>query len=108
MNCLHGFPRQDTLDKHREVCTKHGAQRLSFPKDTTIKFKSTVKQQRVLFCIYADFEYCTVKQEGDKYQHHEPNSFAYVVVSEYEKCDPVLYRGDNVVETFFDYNAIVL
>ena len=103
MNCLHGFIRQDLLDKHREVCTKHGAQRLSFPEDTAVKFKSIAKQQRVPFCIYADFECCTVKQEGDKYQHHEPNSFAYKVVSEYEQCDPVLYRGDNVVETFFDH-----
>ena len=103
MNCLHDFTRQDLLDKHREVCTKHGAQRLSFPEDTAVKFKSIAKQQRVPFCIYADFECCTVKQEGDKYQHHEPNSFAYKVVSEYEQWDPVLYRGDNVVETFFDH-----
>ena len=103
MNCLHGFIRQDLLDKHREVCTKHGAQRLSFPEDTAVKFKSIAKQQRAPFCIYADFECCTVKQEGDKYQHHEPNSFAYKVVSKYEQCDPVLYRGDNLVETFFDH-----
>ena len=103
MNCLHGFCRQDLLDKHREVCNKHKAQRLSFPEDTTVKFKSIAKQQRVPFCIYADFECCTVKQEGDKYQHHEPNSFAYKVVNEYEQCDPVLYRGDNVFETFFDH-----
>ena len=37
------------------------------------------------------------------YQLHKVNSFAYVVDSECEKCDPVLYRGDNFVETFFDY-----
>ena len=103
MNCLHDFSRQDLLDKHSEVCKKQRAQRLSFPEDTTIKFKSIVKQQRVPFCIYADFECCTEKQEGDKYQHHKVNSFAYVVVSEYEKRDPVLYRGDNVVETFLDH-----
>ena len=50
---LHELPawvfRQDLLDKHREVCTKHGAQRLSFPEDTTVKFKSIAKQQRVPF-----------------------------------------------------------
>ena len=103
MNCLHDFSRQDPLDKHREVCSKPKAQRLSFPENTTIKLKSIVKQQRVLFCIYADFECCTEKQEGDKYQHNKVNSFAYVVVSEYEKRDPVLYRGDNVVETFLDH-----
>ena len=91
------------MDKHREVCTKQRAQRLSFPEDTTIKFKSIAKQQRVSFCIYADFECCTEKQEGDKYQHHKVDSFAYVVVSEYENCDPVLYCGNNVVETFLDH-----
>ena len=62
--------------------------------------KSIAKQQRVPFCLYADFECCTEKQDGDKYQHKKVNSFAYVVVSEYEKCDTVLYRGDNAVETF--------
>ena len=56
VNCLHDFMRQDLLDKHREVCTKHGAQPLSFPEDTTIKFKGIEKQQRVSFCTYADFE----------------------------------------------------
>ena len=102
MNCLHDFRRQDLLDKHREVCMKQRAQRLSFPEDTTIEIKSIAKQQRVSFCIYADFECCTEKQ-GDKYQHHKVNSFTYVVVSEYEKRDPVLYRGDNAVETFIDH-----
>ena len=100
---LPGFFRQDVLDKHSEVCSKHKAQRLSFPEDTTVKFKSIAKQQIAPFCIYSDFECCTVKQEGNKYQHHEPNSFAYKVVSEYEQCDPVLYRGDNVLETFFNH-----
>ena len=94
--------RQDLLDKHREVCGENKAQRLSFPQDTTIRFKSIAKQQKAPFCIYADFECCTQKQEGDKYQHHKPNSFAYVVVSDYEKRDPVLYRGDNAVEKFFN------
>ena len=66
MNYLHGFCRQDTLDKHREVCSKHKAQRLAFPEDTAVTFRSIAKQQRTSFCIYADFECCTVKQEGDK------------------------------------------
>ena len=103
MNSLHDFMRQDLLDKHREVCTKQRAQRLLFPKDTKIKFKSIAKQQRVSFCIYAHFECCTEKQEGDRYQHHKTNSFACVVVSEYEKRDPVLYHGDNAVETFLNH-----
>ena len=98
MNCLHDFMRRDLLDKHPEVYSKHKAQRLSFVEDKTIKFKSIAKQQRVPFCIYADFECCTEKQEGDKYQHHKVNSFAYKVISEYEQCDLVLYRGDDVVE----------
>ena len=103
MNCLHDLMRQYLSDKHCKVCLKQRAQRPSFPENTTIKFKSIAKQQRVPFCIYADIDYCTEKQDVDKYQHHKVNSFAYVVVSEYEKRDPVLYRGDNAVETFLDH-----
>ena len=100
MNCLHDFTRQDLLDKHREVCMKQRSQRLSFPEDTTIKFKSIAKQQMLPFAFTLILN---EKQEGDKYQHHKVNSFAYVVVSEYEKRDPVLYCGDNAVETFLDH-----
>jgi hypothetical protein len=82
MNCLHGFQAQALLDKHREVCTKQRAQRLSFPDETDVKFKSIAKQQRAPFCIYADFECCTKPQAGDKYQHRQVNSFACIVVSQ--------------------------
>lgn len=99
-NCLHGFTAQRLLDKHHEVCNKNKVQKLTFPEDTTIRFKNIAKQQRAPFCIYADFECCTEPHEGDKYQHHKPNSFAYIVISEYEKPDPVLYRGENAVQEF--------
>ena len=98
--CLHGFCRQQLLDKHREVCGPKKVQRLTFPEDTTVRFTNIAKQQKAPFCIYADFECCTERHEGDKYQHHKPNSFAYIVVSEYEKPDLVLYRGDHAVEKF--------
>ena len=102
--CLHGFSRQQLLDQHREVCGYKKVQRLTFPEDTTIRFTNIAKQQKVPFCIYADFECCTERHEGDKYQHHKPNSFAYIVVSEYENPDPVLYRGDHAVEKFIKWS----
>ena len=41
-NCLHGFSRQDLLDKHKQDCMKNQMQRLSFPekkKDLEVMFK---------------------------------------------------------------------
>jgi hypothetical protein len=69
-NCLHGFMRQDLLDKHRMDCQEKQTQRLTFPEDTEVKFKGIAKQQTVPFVIYADFECYTTKiDDGEKYQN---------------------------------------
>ena len=38
------------------------------------------------------------------YQHHVPNSFGYVVVSDvpHLTTPPVIYRGENVIEVFLE------
>ena len=94
-NCIHACSSKERLEKHLEYCLEHRAQRLTFPTDPYIKFKSVDKTMMAPFVIYCDCESCTVKQEGPKYQHHEVNSFAMQTVSPYEETKIVLYRGED-------------
>ena len=110
-NCLHGFQRQDLLEAHTELCCQQKPQKIEFAKkDATIKFNNKQKQLRAPFVIYADFECYTEKIDTcannpvrtEKYQHHTPSGFSYVVVSSNPQYSrpPVLYRGNNVIDTF--------
>ena len=106
--CLHGFMRKDLLDKHKPLCEKHGAQCTELPsgKDKFMTFKNWGKMLKVPFVIYADFE-CILSplQNGKNKTHlHEPCGYSYLVVSALEEVqrEVVCYRGDNVVEHFFD------
>lgn len=94
-NCLHACSTKERLNKHQEYCLEHKEQKLSFPKESIIKFNSIEKMMKMPFVIYADTECCTEKHEGAKYQHHKVNSFAFKTVSKYEKRDIVIYRGEN-------------
>ena len=72
------------------------------------------KQLKVPLAIYADFESLTAKIDSvqpnpeksstEKYQHHEPCGFSYIVISDYEKCSkpPVVYRREAVVDKFLE------
>ena len=114
-NCLHAFTKQSLLDAHMPLCYKQRAQKIVFPdKEKTVKFKNIKKQLRVPFIIYADFECYTEKianpannpnhTNTTAYQHHKPSGFSYTVVSakkEYTRA-PIVYRGQNVVDAFFD------
>ena len=114
-NCLHGFTEKRILDRHTELCYSQIPQKIVFPeKEKTVKFKNIKNQLRVPFVIYADFECYTEKianpasnpnqTNTTAYQHHKPSGFSYMVVSakaEYTKA-PVVYRGPNVVDTFFE------
>ena len=97
------------------LCYKQRAQKIVFPeKEKTIKFKNIKRQLRVPFIIYADFECYTEKianpannpnkTNTTAYQYHVPSGFSYMVVSakqDYTRA-PVVYRGANVVNRFFD------
>ena len=114
--CLHGFSRQDLLEAHVPYCQVHGAQKVKIPNesDKYLEFNNYMRQLKVPFCIYADFE-CTTKEimsceknpdesSTEKYQKHEPNSFAYKVVSSdpnYHK-NPVNYRGPDAASKFLE------
>ena len=112
----HGFIREDLLQEHEPHCCRHGAQRIELPNEdnASLYFKDYHKQLKVPFVIYADFESITVKIDSvspnptksstEKYQHHQPCGFSYVVVSEAEKYNkpPVVYRRDDAVGKFLE------
>ncbi|XP_028416044.1 uncharacterized protein LOC114539626 [Dendronephthya gigantea] len=112
--CLHGFIRDDLLQEHEPHCSQHGPQRIELPNEDNaqLSFKDYHKQLKVPFAIYADFESFTtkinlVKQNPEKsftekYQHHQPCGFSYIVVSDHAKYSepPVVYRGEDAVDEF--------
>ena len=114
--CLHGFIRQDLLKDHKPHCCQHGPQRIELPNEdnASLHFKDYHKQLKVPFVIYADFESLTTKihftspdphtSYTQKYQHHQPCGFSYVVVSEGEQYfkPPVVYRGADAVDKFLE------
>ncbi len=114
--CLHGFIREDLLQKHEPHCSQHGPQRIELPdeENASLYFKDYHKQLKVPFAIYADFESLTAKIDSvqpnpeksftEKYQHHQPCGFSYIVVSDYEKYSkpPVVYRGEDAVDKFLE------
>ena len=114
--CLHGFIREDLLQDHEPHCCPHGAQRIELPSEdnASLYFKEYHKQLKVPFVIYADFESITAKIDSvspnptksstEKYQHHQPCGFSYVVVSEAEQYSKLLvvYRGEDAVDKFLE------
>ena len=112
--CLHGFIREDLLQDHEPHCCQHGPQRIELPNEdnAALHFKDHYKQLKVPFVIYADFESLTTKISSatpnrgksftEKYQHHEPCGFSYVVVSEVGRYSKpaVVYRGEDAVDKF--------
>jgi hypothetical protein len=114
--CLHGFQDKYNLERHEIYCRDFGAQRTTMPKQSKkhLYFSEIYKQHRVPFAIYADLECfntpidgCTpspTKSYTQKMTKHEPNSFAYLVVSEYKEYsrEVVLYRGPHAVDYFLD------
>ena len=112
-NCLHGYSKKRILEEHEKLCHKQKVQSISFPKkpeEKEIFLKNIKKQLPMPFIIYADFECLTTKidlpQTGKNkmYQRHVPSGFSYVVVCSEQKYTkpPVVYRGENVVDTFFE------
>ena len=112
--CLHGFIREDLLQDNEPHCSQHAPQRIELPdeENASLHFKYHHKQLKVLFAIHADFESLTAKIDSaqpnpkrsstEKYQHHQPCGFSYIVVSNNERYykPPVVYRGEDAVDKF--------
>ena len=113
--CLHGFIKESLLRDHVPNCQPHGPQKMKYPDEEhdRLMFKDFHKQLKVPFVIYADFECITEKissvssdpinSSTEKYQHHTPCGFSYVVVSQVDEYTkpPVLYRGEDCVDKFY-------
>jgi hypothetical protein len=112
--CLHGFTRQDLLDRHVVDCEKQGLQKVKLveEKDRWLKFKSIQKMLPVPFIIYCDLESYTCKLNGPEreegkqtgtnaYELHEPSGYCYHIVSSdpTRTFSPQCYRGPNVIDT---------
>ena len=110
--CLHGFYKKSSLLNHVDDCSKFGIQKVVLPDDEHkwVKFNSIQKMMPVPFIIYADFESFLCKVEGPEnmssslhaYERHIPSGFAYLIVSSDANCtcEPVVYRGPDVIEEF--------
>lgn len=106
--CLLHFSEQKFLEKHEKLCKKHKPQAIDLPVPgkNILKFEKYEHAFRVPFVIYADFE-CLLKPctESDKntkqIAEHVHSSFAYIVVGPNGALikEPVVYRGENVVQT---------
>ena len=116
-HCLHGYTKQSLLEDHMPYCQIHGAQKVELPteKDKWLYYKDVVKQLKVPFVIYADFECFATKIDTcnpdpsqsytQKVTHHVHSGFAYKVVGLNDELskDPVVYRGENVADAFIEH-----
>ena len=114
--CLHGFKRQDLLDKHTPDCRgiNQTAIAIEMPKEgTKLRFENYHKQLKSPYIIYADFESIIEKMEGPenspqqsstrKTSHHIACGYSYIVVrSDGLTKAPVLYRGQDAAKRFLD------
>ena len=132
--CLHGFKgkimsneitRIDDAkrrrDEHEEECFLLGGQKTIFPDDPIVKFSSMRKQVKAPFTVYADFESILQAVKDDqsmnksrKYQHHQPCSYMYHVVSDVPgvEFEPRLYVGEDAADHFLasllkDFNTSI-
>ena len=112
--CLHGFSREDLLINHKEDCEgiNKSPMRIEMPSKgrDNIKFKNHQNQMPVPYVIYADFESIIKpksQQKGNKSEitsEHEACGFGYQVVRYDGKSEkPVIYRGEDAVETFLNH-----
>ena len=57
MNCLQGFQREISRDKHRDYCLNNELVKVEMPhKKPTVEFCDGQYQFKVTFVMYADFE----------------------------------------------------
>lgn len=99
--CLHGFKREDLLQKHQPYCSKNRPQRVDLPQSEAsmiLEFKDYETTFKVPFVIYADFETLNTKLHTCYATRKlEICGYAYKVVCEDERYTKptVIYRGSD-------------
>ena len=115
-NCLNPFPKEESLNKHKEYCSTNECIKINLPKKGSIlKFENYCNSEKVPFIIYADMESlikpiesCEPNPQSSytkKYQKHQPISFSY-----YIKCfddnvfiqEPKTYTGLDAMQKFVE------
>ena len=116
-NCLNPFPKEESLNKHKEYCSTNECIKINMPKKekSILKFKNYCNSEKVPFIIYADMESllnpiqsCEPNLQSSytkKYQNHQPVSYSY-----YVKCfddnvftrEPKTYTGLDAMQKFVE------
>ena len=114
MRCLQCFSSENILNKHKKYRLMINREQRVKLSEGTISFKNYLRQMKVPFKIYADFECilreCRVSREvldensswTNKYQGYVPCGFSYKVVCIDDRFikDIVIYRGTDCVNKF--------
>ena len=107
-SCLQCFSSENVLIKHREDCLSINAKQSVGVEKGMIEFQNYLKQLKVPFKIYADFQ-CNLRDvetyEGfytKQYHDHVPCSYAYKVVCIDDRFSKstIIYRGENTAYEF--------
>ena len=117
-NCLQGFRRKETLEKHKEICLDHDYCKVIMPKkdNNILKFKNHYFKNRLPFVIYSDFESNNVPlsttQQNPNMSYINPiskqtvNSYGIYVQSDYPdifKPQYFSYVGDDAAEKYVEH-----
>ena len=102
--CLHPFHKEDTMNNHLDMCSRHKPQQVVYPEPgkNILKFEKYHFQFEVPFTMYADFE-SFLQKNDDQSDTHVPSGFCVVTTSLFEDHDYQLfcYTGENVMDEFF-------
>ncbi|CAC5403318.1 unnamed protein product [Mytilus coruscus] len=113
-NCIQGFQREETLEKHKKICYDYEPCRTIMPEPgkNILEFNNHHFKNRLPFVIYCDFEACNIPMQSctpdpDKsytkpISKQEINSYGMYVHSDYPeiyKSQYFHYDGDDVEKT---------
>ena len=114
-NCMQGFQRKITLERHQEICLDHKQCNIIMPKkeNNSLKFKNYHFKEKLPFSIYCDFEANNIPIETtqpnpnesytNKIFKQEVNSYGIYVKSDYPdifKSQYFSYIGNDAKERF--------
>lgn len=114
-NCLQGFRRKETLEKHQEICFNQKPCNLIMPKKgkNILKFENHHYSSKLPFTIYCDFESNNIpietsqpnpnKSYTNKISTQEINSYGIYIKSDYSniyKSEYISYVGEDAKEKY--------
>ncbi|CAC5378564.1 unnamed protein product [Mytilus coruscus] len=116
-NCIQGFQREETLEKHKKICKDNEPCRTIMPEPgkNILEFNNHHFKNRLPFVIYCDFEACNIPMQSctpdpnksytKPISKQEINSYGMYVHSDYPeiyKSQYFRYDGDDAVEKYVE------